>query len=71
MEKKVSFKTSLKCSGCVARIKPAMDVLQDVAEWSVDLNSPDKLLLVTLKGGDTSAVVKAVEGLGYKIEEVK
>lgn len=71
MEKKVSFKTSLKCSGCVARIKPAMDALQDVAEWSVDLNSPDKLLHVTLKGGDTRAVVKAVEGLGYKIEEVK
>ena len=71
MEKKVSFKTSLKCSGCVARIKPAMDGLQDVAEWSVDLNAPEKVLRVTLKTGDKASVVKAVEGLGYKIEEIK
>lgn len=71
MEIKVSFKTTLKCSGCVARIKPVMDDLKDVIDWSVDLNSPDKLLHVTLKTVDTSSVVKAVESLGYKIQEVK
>ena len=71
METKVSFRTSLKCSGCVARIKPAMDSLQDVAEWSVDLNAPEKVLHVTLKTGDKASVVKAVEALGYKIEEIK
>lgn len=48
-----------------------MDDLKDVIDWSVDLNSPDKLLHVTLKTGDTSSVVKAVESLGYKIQEVK
>ena len=55
----------------MARIKPAMDSLQDVAEWSVDLNAPEKVLSVTLKTGDKASVVKAVEELGYKIEEIK
>lgn len=71
MEKKFRFKTTLKCGGCVAKVTPLLNSLKDVTEWSVDLNSPERILTVTLKTGDTDSVIKAVSGVGYKIEELR
>ena len=71
MNTTVRFKTSLKCGGCVAKITPLLNSMRNVAEWSVDLNTPERLLTVTLKDGDTSPVHKAVTGAGFKIEEVR
>ena len=71
MEKKFTFKTTLKCGGCVAKVTPLLNSIKDVTEWSVDLNTPERVLTVTLKTGDTDAVIKAVSGAGYKIEELR
>ena len=52
MEKKFRFKTTLKCSGCVSKVTPFLSSLRDVnADWSVDLQHPDKVLTVMLKTG--------------------
>ena len=71
MDKTVKFKTSLKCGGCVAKITPLLNSMRNVAEWTVDLNTPERVLTVTLKDGDTIPVRKAVTGAGFKIEEMK
>lgn len=71
MEKTFKFKTTLKCGGCVAKITPVLNSMKNVAEWSVDLNNPDRVLTVTLKDGDIHSVQKAVRGAGYTIEEIK
>jgi len=71
MDKTVKFKTSLKCGGCVAKITPLLNSMRNVAEWTVDLNTPERVLTVTLKDGDTIPVRKAVAGAGFKIEEMK
>lgn len=42
----LKFKTTLKCSGCVAAIKPKMDQLKSVENWEVDLTQPVKILTV-------------------------
>ena len=55
----------------MAKITPLLNSMRNVAEWSVDLNTPERLLTVTLKDGDTSPVHKAVTGAGFKIEEVR
>jgi len=71
MDKTVKFRTSLKCGGCVAKITPLLNSMRNVAEWTVDLNTPERVLTVTLKDGDTIPVRKAVAGAGFKIEEMK
>lgn len=71
MEREFKFKTTLKCSGCVAKVTPLLNSLKDVVEWSVDLKDPDRVLTVSLKTGDTHSVKKAIEGAGYKVEEVR
>lgn len=71
MGKTFKFKTTLKCGGCVAKITPVLNSMKNVAEWSVDLNNPDRVLTVTLKDGDTHSVQEAVRGAGYTIEEIK
>ena len=66
---RVTFKTNLKCGGCVAKIKPFLDALNGVEEWSVDLASPEKMLVVTLTDGETQAVIEAARQAGFLISE--
>ncbi|MCS6973735.1 MAG: heavy-metal-associated domain-containing protein [Cyclobacteriaceae bacterium] len=40
------FKTNLKCSGCVAAIKPALDEHVGQGKWKVDLTAPERTLTV-------------------------
>ncbi|MFN3405394.1 MAG: heavy-metal-associated domain-containing protein [Cytophagaceae bacterium] len=45
--KTLKFKTNIKCSGCVAKVKPYLDKLEK-ATWDVDVSVPEKVL--TVKG---------------------
>ena len=68
MEKQ-TFKTNLKCGGCVAAVKPYMDQLVGADNWNVDLEKPEKTLEVNteVKEDEVSA---AFEKAGYKAEKV-
>ena len=71
MNQTIKFKTTLKCGGCVAKITPLLNSMKNVLEWSVDLNTPERVLTVTLKDGDVSLVKKAIMEVGFKVEEIK
>lgn len=61
------FKTTLKCSGCVAKLKPHLDKLQ--VEWNVDLSSPEKTITVTT-GLPAAEIKAAIEAAGFKAEQL-
>ncbi len=69
--KTLKFKTNINCGGCIANAKPYLDSVENVQEWHVDTNNPDKIL--TVKGDAVSAesVIQHVKKAGYKIEEKK
>jgi copper chaperone len=69
--KTLKFKTNINCSACVAKVKPYLDTLDNIASWEVDTANPEKVL--TVKGDDIKAgsVVEQVRQAGYKIEEKK
>ncbi|KAA5549234.1 heavy-metal-associated domain-containing protein [Adhaeribacter rhizoryzae] len=69
--KTLKFKTNINCGGCIANAKPYLDSVENVQEWHVDTNNPDKIL--TVKGEAVSAekVIENVKKAGYKIEEKK
>lgn len=67
----LKFKTTLKCSGCVATITPAMNETAGANNWSVDLTSPEKVLTVQLDdAAKEKIVIDKLQQSGYKAEKI-
>jgi copper chaperone len=64
----LKFKTNMKCSGCVAKVTPALDELAGKGNWDVDLSSTEKTLKVN--GADAVRIRKSVQKAGFQIEQV-
>lgn len=65
----LKFKTTLKCNGCVNTVKPFLEEANNISSWSVDLESPDRVLTVESEG-NADEVVELLKEAGYKAEEV-
>ena len=63
----IKFKTTIKCSGCVAKVTPFLNDALGEDNWEVDYNNPSKILTVVGEN-DPGRVVHAVEKAGYKAE---
>jgi copper chaperone CopZ len=68
--KTLTFKTSINCGGCVARVTPAMESLKGIARWEVDTNNPDKILTVQTDELTEDQIVQKVQESGFKIERI-
>lgn len=66
----LTFKTSINCSGCVARVTPALESLKGIARWEVDTNNPDKILSVQTDELTEDQIVQKVQESGFKIERI-
>jgi len=70
--KVIKFKTSLKCGGCVNAVSPFLNKINDIQEWKVDLNNPDKPLIVSTESNSIielqDKIQKAFKTAGYKAE---
>ena len=65
------FKTNARCGGCTAIITEALSALAPKENWTIDLQSPDKILCYTGNTPvDASAVQELVRGAGFKIEQL-
>lgn len=69
--KTLKFKTNIKCSGCVATATPYLNEVAGEDNWEVDLQSPEKTLVVaTDKPVSEADVIMAMQKAGYKAEEL-
>jgi copper chaperone len=66
----LKFKTTLKCSGCVAAIKPKMDQLKNVEKWDVDLTQPIKILTVEGVDVDEKEVITLIKQAGFDLNKI-
>lgn len=65
----MKFKTNAKCTGCSARILDAVRAKFPDQEWSLDLDSADKVLEnhgVPEDAAQAAQVEKALEETGFK-----
>ncbi len=63
----LSFKTTLKCNGCIAAVKPALDSIDGITKWEVDLTTPDRILSVETELEDAAAkITTAFKKAGYE-----
>lgn len=63
------FKTTIKCSGCVAKVTPFLNEALGEDNWEVDYTNPLKVLTVVGEK-DEAQVIGAVEKAGYKAERI-
>ena len=64
-----TFKTNINCGGCIASVTPALNQLDEIESWSVDIENPDKILSVELEDeADPTSIVEAVSKAGFRIE---
>lgn len=63
----LKFKTTIKCSGCIAKATPFLNETVGENKWEVDVTNPMKILTVTA-GKDARQIVEAVEKAGFKAE---
>ncbi len=61
------FKTNIKCAACVEKVRSALDNSVGQDQWSVDLQSPARILSIP-EEVSTAQVVSALEAVGYQAE---
>ncbi len=69
--KTLQFKTNIKCDGCLAKVSPFLNGLEDIRKWEVNILTPEKILTVetaSLSAGEIQAVVREA---GFTAEEIK
>jgi copper chaperone len=67
----LKFKTTIKCSGCIAKATPFLDGTVGKDNWEVDIQNPDKVLtIVRDENLREEEVIKAVQEAGFKAEKV-
>ncbi len=64
------FKTNLKCSGCVGKIAPGLDEMDTIEKWSVDIESPDKVLEIEASEDISDEVLESIKKAGYQISQL-
>jgi len=67
----LKFNSTIKCTGCLAKVTPFLDEVAGENNWEVDLNNPNKVLTVKTEGVSAEAISQAVGAAGYSAESIK
>jgi copper chaperone len=68
--KTVKFKTNINCGSCIKSVTPFLNELDNLDEWNVDTENPEKILEVELDDENEATVIEAVKKAGFDIERV-
>ncbi|WP_343533702.1 heavy-metal-associated domain-containing protein [Pedobacter sp.] len=66
----LKFKTSINCSSCVAKVTPVLNAQEDIQNWEVNTDNPDKILTVEGNDIDEEDLVKSLQKIGFKAEKI-
>lgn len=66
----LKFNTTIKCNGCISKVKPSLDGLAGVESWEVDILNPKKPLTVKAENASSEQIMNAVKGAGFEIEQI-
>ncbi|NVK05008.1 MAG: heavy-metal-associated domain-containing protein [Flavobacteriia bacterium] len=68
--KEFKFNTTIKCNGCISKVKPSLDGLDGVESWEVDILNPKKPLTVKANSATSEQVMQVVKGVGFEIVQI-
>ncbi|MGC8824417.1 MAG: heavy-metal-associated domain-containing protein [Bacteroidales bacterium] len=61
----LKFKTNIRCGGCKSKVANALKQESAIAQWDVDLNDPDRTLIVEGEGITADRIIELVKSAGY------
>lgn len=65
------FNSTMKCQGCVDKVKTYLDAEPAIVEWDVNLANPNRPLKVTFQDSLTDdQIIAEVAKLGYTLTKV-
>ena len=64
------FKTNIKCGGCIAKVTPFLDGENQIQEWKVDLQNPERILSIKTEGLTAEAIMELLKKAGYTAEGI-
>ncbi|MBC7745740.1 MAG: heavy-metal-associated domain-containing protein [Flavobacterium sp.] len=65
----ISFKTNIKCNGCLATITPFLNKTAGENNWKVDLNDPERILTVE-SNSSANEIIASITEAGFKAEKI-
>jgi copper chaperone CopZ len=68
MENK-TYKTNIKCEGCLAKVTPYLNESIGEGKWKVNLNDPARTLIILTDSPETT-IKQALEKAGFKGEQI-
>lgn len=68
--KQYQFRTNINCSGCVAKVTPALNETEEIKDWKVDTENPNKILTVETDNLNEEQVKAIVQKAGFKAEKI-
>jgi copper chaperone len=54
----------------VGKIAPGLDTMESIGKWSVDLESPDKILEMEATEDISDEVIEGIKKAGYQISQL-
>ena len=67
---KYQLKTNINCSGCVAKVTPVLDQTEEIQDWKVDTNNPNKILTIETESLNEEQIKTIVQKAGFKAEKI-
>lgn len=71
MSKILTFKSNIKCGGCMAIVGPFLDRAEDIIKWEVDTEVPEKTLRVVVNGLEENDIQQLVKEAGFEAQPIK
>jgi len=65
------FKTTIKCTGCLAKVSPFLNEKLAPEEWNVDIFTPSKILTVKSDNITAEEIEEKVREAGFEIERLE
>jgi copper chaperone CopZ len=66
--KTFNFRTDIQCHGCAGHVATALESVEGIGHWDIDLDSKDRVLSVLSEGVTPEEIIKTVQEAGYQIE---
>jgi copper chaperone len=63
--KTLEFKTNINCGNCLAKVAPKLNEQSGIESWSVDLEDPERTLIVETAELEAEDIKKAVLKAGF------
>lgn len=67
--KTLTFTTNINCGNCIKSITPWLNESDEIEEWNVDTNNPQKILTAVVEDTTTpETIVEIVTKAGFSIQ---